>query len=100
MKSLRIITLLTFVMLAFAISASAQLMGTKNIPGDYADLAAAITDLNTQGVGAGGVTFNLVAGNPQTAPAEREHWAADISAAIRFTCSDNGECGKSDCFHR
>src|SRR5258705_10772272 len=49
--------------------ASAQLTGTKNIPGNYADLAAAVTDLNTQGVGAGGVTFNVVAGNPQTAPA-------------------------------
>jgi len=49
--------------------ASAQLSGSKNIPGDYATLAAAITDLNTQGVGAGGVTFNLLAGNPQTAPA-------------------------------
>jgi hypothetical protein len=45
------------------------LTGTKTIPGDYADLAAAITDLNVQGVGAGGVTFNVVAGNPQTAPA-------------------------------
>ncbi len=47
----------------------AQLTGVKNIPGDYADLATAIADLNTQGVGAGGVTLNLVAGNPQTAPA-------------------------------
>jgi hypothetical protein len=50
-------------------AASAQLSGTKNIPGDYATLAAAITDLNTQGVGAGGVTLNLVAANPETAPA-------------------------------
>ncbi|MEI2748137.1 MAG: GEVED domain-containing protein [Ferruginibacter sp.] len=50
-------------------SSFAQLTGTKNIPGDYATLADAITDLNTQGVGGGGVTFNLVAGNPQTAPA-------------------------------
>jgi hypothetical protein len=45
------------------------LTGTKNIPGDYADLNTAITDLNAQGVGAGGVTFNIAAGNPQTAPA-------------------------------
>ena len=45
------------------------LTGTKNIPGDYATLAAAITDLNAQGVGAGGVTLNLLAANPQTAPA-------------------------------
>ncbi len=47
----------------------AQLTGTKNIPGDYASLDLAITDLNTQGVGPGGVTINLLAGNPQTAPA-------------------------------
>lgn len=43
------------------------LVGTYNIPGDYTDLAAAITDLNAQGVG-GAVTLNLLAGNPQTAP--------------------------------
>lgn len=43
------------------------LSGTYNIPGDYPDLAAAIADLNAQGVG-GAVTLNLVAGNPQTAP--------------------------------
>ncbi len=49
-------------------AAQAQLTGTKNIPGDYADLAAAITDLNTQGVGAGGLTLNVIAGNPQTSP--------------------------------
>ena len=48
---------------------SAQLTGTKNIPGDYATLALAITDLNTVGVGAGGVVINLLPGNPQTAPA-------------------------------
>jgi hypothetical protein len=47
----------------------AQLTGTRNIPGDYATLDLAIADLNTQGVGAGGVTINLLAGNPQTAPA-------------------------------
>jgi hypothetical protein len=44
------------------------LSGTKNIPGDYADLTTAMADLNVQGVGAGGVTFNVIAGNPQTAP--------------------------------
>ena len=50
-------------------SANAQLSGTKNIPGDYPTLAAAIIDLNALGVAAGGVTLNLVAANPQTAPA-------------------------------
>jgi hypothetical protein len=48
--------------------ALAPLVGTYNIPGDYADLATAIADLNTQGVG-GAVTLNLIAGNPQTSPA-------------------------------
>ncbi len=57
------------VVLSFVVQSSfAQLTGIKNIPGDYATLALAITDLNTQGVGTGGVTLNLVAGNPQTAP--------------------------------
>jgi Calx-beta domain/Right handed beta helix region/Domain of unknown function (DUF4214) len=45
----------------------AGLTGTKNIPGDYATLALAITDLNTNGVGVGGVIFNVTAA--QTAPA-------------------------------
>ena len=42
--------------------------GTKNIPVDYATLALAIDSLNLQGVAPGGVTLNLLAGNPQTAP--------------------------------
>jgi hypothetical protein len=50
----------------FASSAYAQVAGTKNIPGDYADLAAAITDVNTNGVGPGGATLNVTAA--QTAP--------------------------------
>jgi hypothetical protein len=53
----------------FAAISNAQLTGTKNIPGDYTSLETAITDLNTQGVGAGGVVLNLLAGNPQIAPA-------------------------------
>lgn len=59
----------TLLLAASAGSLNAQLIGTKNIPGDYASLDAAIADLNLQGVGAGGVTLNLVAGNPQIAPA-------------------------------
>ncbi|PKP19272.1 MAG: hypothetical protein CVU05_11770, partial [Bacteroidetes bacterium HGW-Bacteroidetes-21] len=45
-----------------------QLSGTKNIPGDYPTIAAAIVDLNSQGVAAPGVTFNVIAGNPEMAP--------------------------------
>ncbi len=37
--------------------------GTKTIPGDYANFTAAINDLNTNGVGAGGVTYNVAAGS-------------------------------------
>jgi hypothetical protein len=49
------------------LSAQAQLTGAKTIPGSYATLAAAITDLNAQGVGTGGVTFNIAAGYTETA---------------------------------
>lgn len=55
--------------LSISFIAKSQLTGTRNIPGDYPDLASAINALNTQGVGPGGVTLNLVSGNPQTAPA-------------------------------
>jgi hypothetical protein len=38
----------------------------RTLPGNYASLAAAITDLDTTGVPAGGVTINIAAGNPVT----------------------------------
>jgi hypothetical protein len=50
-------------------NANAQLTGPKSIPGTYATLAAAITDLNAQGVGAGGVVFNINPGYTETIPA-------------------------------
>ena len=49
-------------LLCFGNIANAQLTGVKAIPGDYASISAAVTDLNTMGVGAGGVTFNIAAG--------------------------------------
>ena len=49
-----------------ATTARAQLTGSKTIPGDYATVAAAITALNAQGVGAGGVTVNVAAGYTET----------------------------------
>jgi hypothetical protein len=45
--------------------AEAQLTGVKTVKatgGNYSTLTAAITDLNTNGVGIGGVTFNVEAG--------------------------------------
>jgi hypothetical protein len=50
----------------FSIISYAQLNGTKSIPGDYATIEAAIAQLNLQGVGSGGVTFNIAAGHTET----------------------------------
>lgn len=46
----------------------AQLTGVKTVGsgGDYATLEAAISALNTSGVGSGGVTFNVLAGHTET----------------------------------
>ncbi|MBL7728798.1 MAG: hypothetical protein JNM68_13970, partial [Dinghuibacter sp.] len=60
----KIVLLLVF--LCAVGSTFAQLTGPKAIPGDYATISAAITDLNAQGVGAGGVTFNVAAGHTET----------------------------------
>ena len=60
---------LTAALLLAPLARATPLSGTKNIPGDYATLDAAITGLNAAGVDTGGVTLNLLAGNPQTAPA-------------------------------
>ena len=57
-------------MLMSTTNLSAQLTGVKTIPGNYATVTAAVTALNTQGVGTGGVTFNVASGYTQsiTAP--------------------------------
>lgn len=47
----------------------AQLSGNVSIPTDYASIAAFVTDLNTQGVGPGGITLDVPAGYTETAPA-------------------------------
>ncbi len=60
------IYLLSVLIIFLFIEAKSQLIGIKNIPGDYISLASAINDLNTQGVGTGGVTFNL--NQNETAP--------------------------------
>jgi len=43
-----------------------QLTGVKTIPGDYASVSLAVTALNSSGVGAGGVTFNVAANYTET----------------------------------
>lgn len=44
----------------------AQVSGLKVIPGDYPTLAAAVTQLNAQGVGAGGATLEVARGYTET----------------------------------
>ena len=58
--------LLLMVACLFISSSFAQLTGVKTIPGDYASIEAAITALNSSGVGSGGVTFNVAAGHTET----------------------------------
>lgn len=59
--------LLTFMITVFFLQTNAQLTGTYTIPGaPYSTISAAITALNSQGVGAGGVTFNITAGATYT----------------------------------
>ena len=53
-----------------------QLSGIKTIPGDYSTISDAVSDLNTAGVGAGGVTFNVAAG-----------YAESITSSILLTAT-------------
>ena len=55
-RLLPVLTRLSILACILLISSTAfgQLTGIKNIPGDYPNVTAAVTDLNTQGVGAGG----------------------------------------------
>ena len=64
-KTYLLLTLLALLILSISVNAQ-PLTGTKNIPGDYATIAAAVADLNTNGVGSGGVTFNVAAGHTET----------------------------------
>lgn len=67
-KNAAFFSLLTFLFF-FAAPVKAQLTGIKTIPGDYPTIAAAVSALNSQGVGPGGVTFDIAAGYTETAPA-------------------------------
>lgn len=60
-------TLLALMLLLGCLKIVAQpLTGTKTIPGNYASLSLAIADLNANGVGTGGVIFNVAAGYTET----------------------------------
>ncbi len=65
---MRKIYLITLGLLLSVISISkAQISGVFTVPGSYTSVAAAISDLNTQGVN-GAVTINVAAGYTETAP--------------------------------
>ena len=49
-------------------NAGGPLTGTKTIPGTYATIAAAIADLNSNGVGTGGVISNITPGYSEVVP--------------------------------
>ncbi|MBL0202701.1 MAG: hypothetical protein IPP81_21845 [Chitinophagaceae bacterium] len=51
MKKIYLQCAFLLLLISASLCTKAQLTGTKNIPGDYATLALAITDLNAQGVG-------------------------------------------------
>ncbi|NLJ07424.1 MAG: hypothetical protein GX437_07130 [Sphingobacteriales bacterium] len=66
MKPLYLLAILSL----FATGVSAQLTGTKTIKtsgGNYSSIASAISDLNSNGVGSGGVTFEIDANFVETA---------------------------------
>jgi hypothetical protein len=77
MRKLSLFLLCTFIYLGV----QAQLSGTKMIPGDYPTLADAVTALNTQGVGAGGVTLQLGANQSLSATLQIGSATLSVGAA-------------------
>ncbi|MEI7527015.1 MAG: hypothetical protein WCJ95_21885 [Mariniphaga sp.] len=70
---------LLLIAIGFSQVAFGQLTGVKTIPGSYATIAAAITDLNTVGVGAGGVIFNVASGYTEVLTARLDITATGTS---------------------
>jgi hypothetical protein len=70
---------------------SAQLTGTVTVPSaNYPDLKVAIDSLNLYGVGLNGLTINLLAANPQTAPAGGYSITASGTATNTVVIMGNG----------
>lgn len=67
-----------------------QVSGTKTIPTDYATIAAFITDINTNGIGAGGVVLNVPSGYTETAPAGGFSITATGTAANTIVIQKSG----------
>ena len=82
---------MTLIAIMFVQNSYAQLTGTKTIPGTYATIAAAIADLNSQGVGSGGVIFNISSGYTETITASLNVTASGtLSNPIIFQKSGSG----------
>jgi hypothetical protein len=82
---------LSMALLLGAHAGFAQLSGVKTIPGNYTSISAAVAALNSQGVGAGGVTFNIAAGYTETLTAPLSITATGTAASpIVFQKSGSG----------
>lgn len=79
--------LFVLMLILSSVYAQAQLTGTKNVPGDYPDIQSAISDLNSQGVGAGGVTISI--GASQTLSATLQIGSAALSVGANASTSAN-----------
>ncbi len=63
---MKTIAIFLFALLLSLMSIGQPLTGTKSIPGNYSTIQAAIADLNANGVGSGGVIFNIAANYTET----------------------------------
>jgi len=64
LASLKLIVIIS--LLCFRSIVCGQISGTKYIPGDYASITSAVAAVNSSGVGAGGITFNVAADYTET----------------------------------
>lgn len=82
-----------FLLLVIGLSTTglkAQLSGTFTVLIDYPSIDAFVSDLNTNGVGAGGVTLNVPAGYTETAPANGIQLTATGTASNPIIIQKNG----------
>jgi len=85
----KIILLLSVLTLAFGSHLKAQIAGTFSVPATYTSIAAAINDLNAQGVN-GPVTILVDAGYTETAPLGGFTFTATGTLANPITFQKNG----------
>jgi hypothetical protein len=100
MKYLIRVSIVFFLLFLVLETADSQpLTGTKTIPGDYATIKAAITALNSLGVGSGGVTFNVSAGYTETLASDSLYLFATGTSANPIVFQKSGT-GSNPCVTR